>query len=84
MDRQPGRRRRPEPADLVAGHKSVGAPDLPESITASQRYLSDFSRIVNEGGGVEDIVNAMLKLHGDRDNPRTLWHSACTAVAKRG
>jgi hypothetical protein len=72
------------PQIVVAGHKSVGAPDLPESITASQRYLSDFSRIVNEGGGVEDIVNAMLKLHGDRDNPRTLWHSACTAVAKRG
>jgi hypothetical protein len=68
----------------VAGHKSVGAPDLPESIGASQQYLSDFSRIVNDAGSVEDIVNAMLKLHGDRDNPRTLWYSARTAVAKRG
>ena len=29
-------------------------------------------------------MNAMLKLHGDRDNPRTLWHSARTAAAKRG
>jgi glyoxylase-like metal-dependent hydrolase (beta-lactamase superfamily II) len=72
------------PQIVVAGHKSVGAPDLPASITASQQYLSDFSRIVNEGGSVENIVNAMLKLHGDRDNPRTLWHSARTAVAKRG
>jgi glyoxylase-like metal-dependent hydrolase (beta-lactamase superfamily II) len=72
------------PQIVVAGHKSVGALDLPESIGASQQYLSDFSRIVNEGGSVEDIVNAMLKLHGDRDNPRTLWHSARTAVAKRG
>ena len=45
---------------------------------------ASFTRIVNEGGSVEDIVNAMLKLHGDRDNPRTLWHSARTAVAKRG
>ena len=72
------------PQIVVAGHKSVGAPDLPESISASQQYLSDFTRIVNEGGSVEDIVNAMLKLHGDRDNPRTLWHSARTAVAKRG
>ena len=71
------------PQIVVAGHKSVGAPDLPESIGASQQYLRDFSRIVNEGGSVEDIVNAMLKLHGDRDNPRTLWHSARTAVAKR-
>jgi glyoxylase-like metal-dependent hydrolase (beta-lactamase superfamily II) len=72
------------PHIVVAGHKSVGAPDLPESIGASQQYLRDFSRIVNEGGSVEDVVNAMLKLHGDRDNPRTLWHSARTAVAKRG
>jgi glyoxylase-like metal-dependent hydrolase (beta-lactamase superfamily II) len=64
------------PRIVVAGHKSVGAPDLPESIGASQQHLRDFSRIVNERGGVEDIVNAMLKLHGDRDNPRT-------AVAKR-
>jgi glyoxylase-like metal-dependent hydrolase (beta-lactamase superfamily II) len=71
------------PRMVVAGHKSVGAPDLPESIGASQQYLRDFSRIVNEGGDVEDIVNAMLKLHGDRDNPRTLWHSARVAVVKR-
>ncbi len=72
------------PEIVVAGHKSVGAPDLPESIAKSRQYLRDFSRIVNEGGSVEDVVDAMLKLHGDRDNPRTLWHSARTAVAKRG
>lgn len=72
------------PEIVVAGHKSVGAPDLPESIGASQRYLRDFSRIVNEGGTVEAIVAEMLELHGDRDNPRPLWHSARTAVAKRG
>jgi glyoxylase-like metal-dependent hydrolase (beta-lactamase superfamily II) len=71
------------PTIVVAGHKSVGAPDMPESIGASQQYLRDFSRIVNEGGSVQQIVAAMLKLHGDRDNPRTLWHSARTAVAKR-
>jgi glyoxylase-like metal-dependent hydrolase (beta-lactamase superfamily II) len=71
------------PKIVVAGHKSVGAPDLPASIGASQQYLRDFSRIVNEGGSVEEIVAEMLKLHGDRDNPRTLWHSARTAVTKR-
>jgi hypothetical protein len=54
------------PRIIVAGHKSVGAPDLPESIGASQQHLRDFSRIVNEGSGIEDIVNAMLKLHGGR------------------
>ena len=73
-----------EPAIVVAGHKRVGATDLPENIAASQQYLRDFSRIVNQGGSVEEIVAAMLQLHGDRDNPRTLWHSARTAVAKRG
>jgi hypothetical protein len=82
QDRGPVRRRGVTPFG-VAGHKSVGAPDLPESIGASQQYLRDFSRIVNEGGSAEDVVNAMLKLHGDRDNPRTLWHSARIAVAKR-
>jgi glyoxylase-like metal-dependent hydrolase (beta-lactamase superfamily II) len=71
------------PAIVVAGHKSVGAPDVPQSITASQQYLRDFSRIVDEGGSVAEIVAEMLKLHGDRDNPRTLWHSARTAVGKR-
>jgi glyoxylase-like metal-dependent hydrolase (beta-lactamase superfamily II) len=73
-----------DPTIVVAGHKSVGAPDLPESIAASQQYLRDFSRIVNEQESVEDIVAAMLKLHRDRDNPRVLWHSARAAVAKRG
>src|SRR3984957_15361688 len=72
------------PQIVVAGHKSVGAPDLPESIGASQRYLRDFSRIVDQGGGVDDIVAEMLKLHGNRDNPRTLWYSARLAVGRRG
>jgi glyoxylase-like metal-dependent hydrolase (beta-lactamase superfamily II) len=71
------------PKIVVAGHKSVGAPDLPESIGASQRYLRDFSRIVNQGGSVDDIVAEMLQLHGNRDNPRTLWYSARLAVARR-
>jgi glyoxylase-like metal-dependent hydrolase (beta-lactamase superfamily II) len=71
------------PRIVVAGHKHVGAPDVAESIGASQQYLRDFSRIVKERGSVSDTVSAMLELHGDRDNPRTLWHSARTAVAKR-
>jgi hypothetical protein len=38
---------------------------------------------VNEQDSVDDIVAAMLELHGDRDNPRVLWHSARAAVDKR-
>jgi glyoxylase-like metal-dependent hydrolase (beta-lactamase superfamily II) len=72
-----------DPKIVVAGHKRVGAPDLPENIGASQQYLRDFTRIVNEQDSAADIVAAMLDLHGDRDNPRTLWHSARAAVAKR-
>jgi glyoxylase-like metal-dependent hydrolase (beta-lactamase superfamily II) len=71
------------PTIVVSGHKSVGARDLPESIAASQQYLRDFSRIVNQGGTVEEVVAEMLELHGDRDNPRTLWYSARLAVGKR-
>ena len=73
-----------DPTTVVAGHKSLGAPDEPGAIRASQEYLRDFSRIVSQGGTVEEIVAEMLQLHGDRDNPRTLWHSARLAVAKRG
>ena len=73
-----------DPRIVVAGHKHVGAPDLPESIGATQQYLRDFSRIAKERDSVADIVTAMLELHGDRDNPRVLWHSARAAVAKRG
>ena len=36
-----------------------------------------------KGGTVEDLVNGMMELHGDRDNPHTLWISARAAVAKR-
>ncbi|KQW17268.1 hypothetical protein ASD08_21750 [Streptomyces sp. Root369] len=32
------------PKIVIAGHKSVGAPDLPESIGKSQQHLRDFSR----------------------------------------
>jgi hypothetical protein len=72
------------PKTVVAGHKCVGAPDRPESIGASQQYLRDFSRIINQGGSVDDSVAEMLKLHGDRDNPRTLWYSTRLAIAQRG
>lgn len=42
------------------------------------------TRIVGEGGSVDEIVAAMPDGHADCDNPRTLWHSARVAVAKRG
>jgi hypothetical protein len=32
---------------------------------------------------VEDLVHGMLELHGDRDQPHTLWISARAEVARR-
>ncbi len=68
---------------VVAGHKSVGAPDLPANLAASRRYLRDFTTVANKGGTVEDLVHGMLELHGERDQPHTLWVSARAEVARR-
>src|SRR5258708_9837609 len=52
------------PKIVVAGHKSVGAADRPENLTASQVYLRDFTTLSKKGGTVEDLVSVMLALHG--------------------
>ena len=72
-----------EPKIVVAGHKRAGSPDLPENISASQQYLRDFTRIAKERDTIEDLVSGMMELHGDRDNPHTLWISARAAMANR-
>jgi glyoxylase-like metal-dependent hydrolase (beta-lactamase superfamily II) len=72
-----------KPQTVVAGHKSVGAADLPENLAASQRYLRDFTTLAKKGGTVEDLVHGMLALHGERDQPHTLWISARAEVARR-
>ena len=68
---------------VVAGHKSVGAADLPENLAASHQYLRDFTTVARKGGTVEDLVRGMLELHGERDQPHTLWISARAEVARR-
>jgi glyoxylase-like metal-dependent hydrolase (beta-lactamase superfamily II) len=72
-----------DPRLVVAGHKRVGAPDLPATIEESREYLRDFSRVADEEETVEGIVATMLALHPDRDNPRVVWHSARAEVARR-
>lgn len=71
------------PRTVVAGHKSVGAEDGPEHLAASQRYLRDFTTVANKGGSAQDLVHRMLELHGERDQPHTLWISARAEVARR-
>ena len=57
--------------------------DRPENLAASQRYLRDFTTGAKKGGTVEDLVHGMLELHGERDQPHTLWISARAEVARR-
>src|SRR5438105_875687 len=72
------------PKIVVAGHKSVGAADLPENTLAvSQQYVRDFTAVAKKSGRVEDLVHGMLELHGERDQPHTLWISARAEVARR-
>jgi glyoxylase-like metal-dependent hydrolase (beta-lactamase superfamily II) len=72
-----------KPKIVVAGHKSVGVADRPENLAASRRYLRDFTAVAKKGGTVEDLVHGMLELHGERDQPHTLWISARAEVARR-
>src|SRR6201987_371239 len=69
------------PKIVAAGHKSVGAADLPEkTLAVSQQYVRDFTAVAKESGRVEDLVHGMLELHGERDQPHTLWISARAEV----
>jgi glyoxylase-like metal-dependent hydrolase (beta-lactamase superfamily II) len=73
------------PKIVVAGHKSVAAADLPENTLAvSQQYVRDFTAVAKQSGRVEDLVHGMLELHGERDQPHTLWISARAEVARQG
>ncbi|WP_316775775.1 MBL fold metallo-hydrolase [Streptomyces sasae] len=69
------------PRTVVSGHKRVGEPDSPDTIEQSKEYLRDFSRVAAEQDTAEGIVTEMLKFHGDRDNPYTLWLSARRTLA---
>jgi len=71
------------PKIVVAGHKSVGAADSAENLAASRQYLRDFTTVANNAGTVEDLVKGMLELHGERDQPHTLWISARAELARR-
>jgi hypothetical protein len=62
-----------EPRIVVSGHKRVGADDSSATLEETRQYLRDFSRIADEQPTIE----------GERDNPRVIWHSARTEVARR-
>jgi len=60
---------------IVVAEQERGAADRPENLKASQCTCAT-SRPLKEGRTVEDLVHGMLELHGERDQPHTLWISA--------
>ena len=53
------------PKIAVAGHKKTGAPDTPDAIEGSKRYLQDFGRLKESELPDEDLYNEMTKLYPD-------------------
>jgi len=66
------------PKIVVAGHKKPEArDDDPRAILdATRTYIRDFETAVAESGTAEDVIDVMMRRHGDRGNPYTLWISA--------
>ena len=73
-----------EPAFVVAGHKKVQNGNDPKIIAESRQYLRDFTRIAAQETTAAGIVTRMTELYPDWENLRTLWHSARTAIARKG
>ncbi|WP_433207420.1 MBL fold metallo-hydrolase [Nocardia sp. CA-107356] len=54
-----------KPKTVVAGHKKPGAPDVPETINDTRRYLTDFSRLQESTGNDRELYDAMTDLYPD-------------------
>jgi glyoxylase-like metal-dependent hydrolase (beta-lactamase superfamily II) len=67
-----------KPRALVAGHKDPAArDDDPDAILAATKtYIRDFDRFVPESRTPEELIDKMMKMHGERGNPYTLWTAA--------
>src|SRR5262249_27196742 len=67
-----------KPKIVVAGHKDPDArDDDPRTILdATRSYIRDFDRTVTESATPEELIDKMMRLHGERGNPYTLWVSA--------
>src|SRR5580692_2355823 len=65
----------PMSSALIAGEEEA---ILVDALIANEQVdaLAEWVRVANERDSVEGIVEGMLALHGDRENPHTLWISA--------
>jgi glyoxylase-like metal-dependent hydrolase (beta-lactamase superfamily II) len=66
------------PKLVVAGHKDPATrDDDPRAILgATRNYIRDFDRAVAQSATPEEVIDRMMRLHGQRGNPYTLWVSA--------
>jgi glyoxylase-like metal-dependent hydrolase (beta-lactamase superfamily II) len=53
------------PKIVVAGHKKTGAPDSPQTIQDTKRYLEDFDRVQKAATSDQDLFDQMTALYPD-------------------
>ena len=64
------------PVAVIAGHKRSGAPDTPNNIEETRKYIRDFDRIATNTKTASELYNQMLAIYPERVNPAVLWFSA--------
>lgn len=74
------------PKIVVAGHKDPATrDDDPEAIlTATKTYIRDFDEAVATSRTPEELIEKMMRLHGERGNPYTLWTAAAGVSQQLG
>ena len=67
-----------EPKIVVASHKRPDARDDNPAIILgnTKTYIRDFDRSLSESHSAQELVDAMMALHGGLGNPYTLWTAA--------
>jgi glyoxylase-like metal-dependent hydrolase (beta-lactamase superfamily II) len=67
-----------KPKILVAGHKDPKTrdDDPPSILDATRTYIRDFDKAVTESATPQELIEKMMRLHGERGNPYTLWIAA--------
>src|SRR5580700_9556018 len=61
---------------VIAGHKRGGAPDTPNNIDKTRRYIRDVDRIAANTRTALELYKEMLAICPERVNPAVLWYSA--------
>jgi glyoxylase-like metal-dependent hydrolase (beta-lactamase superfamily II) len=65
-----------KPVAAIAGHKRPGAPDTPDNIEATRKYIRDFDRFGSHTKTAVELYKQMLTLYPERINPAVLWNSS--------